>query len=1121
MAVGGKVKDYFHNVYQPGERALIQKIDFFILTFCCLSYFVNYLDRSNLNNAYVSGMKDDLGFVGDQLTQINTCFTVGYVVGQIPSNLSLHYVKPRIWFPLMMVLWGGLTMVTASTHNPQSIMAIRFFQGICEASTFVGTHYILGAWYTERELGKRSGIFTSSGLAGTMIGGFIQTGLNRGLDGRGGLAGWRWLFIIDGLITMPVALYGFVFFPDTPQTTRAFYLTEEEKALARSRVPQAAEDGQSPMTLAFVKKVLTSWYWWGFVMLWVIAGETESFSSNALLALYMQKHPVNTYTKAQLNDYPTGVPAVGIVSTLFWATLTDFLGGKRYLVGYWIGITGIATSIMILVASNNPTSSSSTSVVFAAYYWAGSVYACQATFFAWCNDAMRFEASVFRGVVLAGMNLGNNAVNAWWILIFYGASRAPWFIRGMCSVVVARIKTAPRVAAGLSRSFSTSPRHGQAVAEKGNEKAVKKDDVEDDAVPDVDEAKTLAVRRKHAAQLSKNEPEVDNSTGGLLRLLSIARPEAKPLGLATVFLAVSATITMTIPYAVGRIIDAAGKAGVVDVAGHSFTLTQFILGMGTVLTIGSAASFTRNIMMRIIGERVIARLRSRLYRRTYTQDAEFFDVNPVGDLISRLGSDVNIVGDSVTTSVTYALRSTFNTIAGISIMLWTSAKLTMLMLVILPPMAVGSLIYGRFVEKMSKRVQKNLGTLTKIAEERLGNVKTSQAFVGERQEVHRYNQQIRKVFALRKREGIVTSTFYTSTLWAGNISFLIMLTVGNSFIQSGAMTTGDLTAFVMYAMFAGTGMMDFFYTYTEIMRGSGAAHRLFELSDKKPRIPQSAGARIASAQGTVKFTNVHFAYPTRPDAKIFNGLNFEIPSGSNACIVGPSGRGKSTIGTLLQRFYDPVAGTITINGQDISQISVKSLRRRIGVVAQEPVLFSGTIAENIAYGVPGATEAEILHAAKVANCTFIDNLPKGLQTQVGARGSQLSGGQKQRVAIARAVLKRPDILILDEATSALDAESETLVNQALGRLFQGSMTTISIAHRLSTIEKADLLIVLNADGEVAEIGSYRELSANKDSEFSKLMENQMRSPMAGKPADDVETIMVDEEAVEEAKKRET
>lgn len=326
----------------------------------------------------------------------------------------------------MMILWGGLTMVTASVHNPQSIMAIRFFQGICEASTFVGTHYILGAWYTERELGKRSGIFTSSGLAGTMIGGFIQTGIYKSLNGRHGLSGWRWLFIVDGLLTIPVAIYGFLLFPDTPQTTTAWYLSEEERKLAISRVPKVEE--QSPITLRFLKKVLSSWYWWGFVGLWVIAGETESFSSNSLLALYLQNHPTHKYTVSQLNNYPTGVAAAGIVSTLFWAALTDFLGGKRYLVGYFIGITGVATSVMILVAHQNPTSPNSTAVVFGAYYWAGSVYACQATFFAWCNDAMRYEESVFRAVVLAGMNLGNNAVNAWWSILFYGASMAPWFI---------------------------------------------------------------------------------------------------------------------------------------------------------------------------------------------------------------------------------------------------------------------------------------------------------------------------------------------------------------------------------------------------------------------------------------------------------------------------------------------------------------------------------------------------------------------------------------------------------------------------------------------------------------------------------------------------------------------
>ncbi|TFA98371.1 Pantothenate transporter liz1 [Trichoderma ghanense] len=435
-----RVRDYLHTEYQPGEATLIRKIDFFILTFCCLSYFINYLDRSNLANAYVSGMREDLGFVGNQLNVINTCFTVGYVLGQIPSNLSLYYVKPRIWFPSMMLLWGGLTMVTASVHSPQSIMAIRFFQGIFEASTFVGTHYILGAWYTERELGKRSGIFTASGLAGSMIGGFIQTGIHSSLNGRSGLAGWRWLFIVDGLLTIPVAAYGFFFFPDTPRNTTAFYLTEDEKRLAVVRVPVIEE--HSPITLRFLKKVLTSWYWWGFVMLWVIAGETESFSSNSLLALYLKSHPTHKYTVSQLNNYPTGVPAVGIASTLFWATLTDFLNGKRYLVGYWIGIVGIATSIMILVASQHPTSSQSTAVVMAAYYLAGSVYACQATFFAWCNDSMRHEEHVFRAVVLAGMNLGNNAVNAWWSIIFYGASEAPWFNRGMWAMIACSIALA-------------------------------------------------------------------------------------------------------------------------------------------------------------------------------------------------------------------------------------------------------------------------------------------------------------------------------------------------------------------------------------------------------------------------------------------------------------------------------------------------------------------------------------------------------------------------------------------------------------------------------------------------------------------------------------------------------
>ncbi|KAL5365270.1 major facilitator superfamily domain-containing protein [Aspergillus floccosus] len=413
---------------QDPETKLVVKIDFFILSFCCLTYFFNYLDRSNLSNAYVSGMKEELAFDGNQFNVINTIFTVGYILGQVPSNLAITYLRPRIFFPAMILLWGALTMVTAAVHSPQGIMAIRFFLGLAEASTFAGTHYILGSWYSERELGKRSGIFTASGLAGTMFGGFIQTGIHSSLDGARGLSGWRWLFIIDGLITIPIAIYGLLLFPDTPATTQAPYLTQSERELAVSRLP-GTNASQAPVDRAFLKRLFTTWYWWAFVILWVIAGETESFSSNSLLALYMKAHPTIHYSVAQLNNYPTGVPAVGIVSTLFWATLTDVLRGKRYLVGYFIGVTGVVTSVLIL------TRFESTATVFGAYYWAGAVYACQATFFAWCNDAMRSQDARQRSVVIASMNMGNNAVNAWWSILFYSADLAPRFTRGMWAMI--------------------------------------------------------------------------------------------------------------------------------------------------------------------------------------------------------------------------------------------------------------------------------------------------------------------------------------------------------------------------------------------------------------------------------------------------------------------------------------------------------------------------------------------------------------------------------------------------------------------------------------------------------------------------------------------------------------
>ena len=320
------------------------------------------------------------------------------------------------------------------------------------------------------------------------------------------------------------------------------------------------------------------------------------------------------------------------------------------------------------------------------------------------------------------------------------------------------------------------------------------------------------------------------------------------------------------------------------------------------------------------------------------------------------------------------------------------------------------------MRNLSRRIQKNLGTLTKIAEERLGNVRTSQSFAGENLEVGRYNHQIKKIFALGRKEAFITATYFSATSMMGNMTILALLYVGGGMVQSGAISIGELTSFLMYTAYAGSSLFGLSGFWSELMKGVGAASRLFELQDRKPTINPTVGLPVPSARGLISFSNLSFSYPTRPAVMIFQDLNFDIPQGSNVAVVGPSGGGKSTIASLLLRFYTPTKGSISIEGTDISQMNVKQLRRKIGVVAQEPVLFSGSIADNIAYAKPRATRAEIIAAARKANCKFIEDFPDGLDTSVGPRGAQLSGGQKQRIAIARALVKNPDILILDEGS---------------------------------------------------------------------------------------------------------
>jgi putative ABC transport system ATP-binding protein len=487
-------------------------------------------------------------------------------------------------------------------------------------------------------------------------------------------------------------------------------------------------------------------------------------------------------------------------------------------------------------------------------------------------------------------------------------------------------------------------------------------------------------KAKSAAQLNlsaKLSKDGNGKTGGqneIWRLLKIARPELRVLSWAFLFLLVSSSISMSLPFSIGKIMDAATKPAE-EGGDHllGMTMPVFYIALGTILSIGAAANYGRIIILRIVGERIVTRLRSQLFRRTFIQNAEFFDANRVGDLISRLGSDTIIVGKSITQNVSDGLRSLVSAVAGFGLMGYVSLKLTGILALMFPPVAIGAFFYGRTIRTLSRTIQRNLGTLTKIAEERLGNVRTSQAFAGEQQEVHRYNTQVRKIFDLGKREALISAVFFSSSGFMGNMTFLALLYFGGGMVKTGAISVGDLTSFLMYTAYAGSSLFGLSGFYSELMKGVGAASRLFELQDREPTISPTKGEPVKSARGDIVFQKVSFAYPTRPAVPIFNELDFTIKQGTNVAIVAPSGAGKSTVASLIMRFYTPADGHILIGGRDVTTMNAKQLRRKIGYVGQEPVLFSGTVAENIAYGRPLATRAEIIAAARQANCQFISD----------------------------------------------------------------------------------------------------------------------------------------------------
>lgn len=567
----------------------------------------------------------------------------------------------------------------------------------------------------------------------------------------------------------------------------------------------------------------------------------------------------------------------------------------------------------------------------------------------------------------------------------------------------------------------------------------------------------------------------------LFRLYSYIKPYKYEYGLGLLFLLGSSSASLVFPKLLGELVDLGNQGKLAQ------EINRIALILIAVLVGQSVFSYFRIFLFVRVAEKTLADLRQSTFNHLIRLPMKFFQFRRVGELNSRISSDITLLQDALTSTLAEFLRQLIIIIGGVSLMMVTSLKLTLFMLMILPVIMILVVLFGRYIRKLSKQAQRQVADSNTIVEETLQGIQSVKAFTNEFFEMARYRGKTIEIAQTGIKNGKIRGAFSSFTILGLFGAMVAVIWRGSSLLATGELATGELFSFVIYSMFIGGtigGMADVF---ARVQKFIGATEDLLEIFNEP--VEEVTETAILSQEeilhGNIRFENLSFSYPTRMETQVLHEISVTIKPDTLVALVGPSGAGKSTFVSLLLRLYNPGSGQILFDEKESLSIPISALRSQMAIVPQDIFLFGGTIRENIAYGKTGASDEMIVEAARKANAwEFINQFPEGFETLVGERGTQLSGGQRQRIAIARAVLKDPKILILDEATSSLDSESERLVQDALEKLMKGR-TSIVIAHRLSTIRQADNILVMDS-GRIIEQGTHEQLLLVKDGLYRNL-----------------------------------